>query len=291
MKIRIGTRKSRLALIQTDMFIAAVKKEFPGIETEIVNISTKGDEIIDRPLEKIGGKGVFTDAIESALLEKRIDFAVHSAKDMPSDITEGLCVGAVLRRASPVDVTVFRKGFVPSDEMIIGTSSTRRSYGISKLYAHAVLKDIRGNVDTRLNKLHNGEYDCIILAAAGLERLGAFDDSRFDFVRLPTDIIMPAPCQGIIAIQSRRDEFAEILSRIDHTDTMYAYETERAILRLMGAGCSSPLGALAEIKGDRIDIQISTDQKSISSDGGDITKRLIIAERLVKRICAERSSL
>lgn len=288
MKIRIGTRKSRLALIQTNMFISAVNKVFPDIDTEIVDIVTKGDEITDIPLDKIGGKGFFTDAIENALLENRIDFAVHSAKDMPSEETDGLCVSAVLERASVNDVLIFRKGFSANGRIKIGTSSRRRTVGILKIYPDAEISDIRGNVDTRLNKLANGEYDGIILAAAGLERLGAFNDTRFDFITIDTATIIPAPCQGIIAVQSRQGDYKEILDAIKHSDTYCCFQTEREILRLSDSGCSTPVGAVSYVSDGKIYISATADQKNIICDSGDVSERFLIAERIVKQICPER---
>ena len=284
MIIKIGTRKSKLALIQSQLVSNALNNTFNDIETEFVHITTKGDIILDRPLEKMGGKGVFISEIESALISKEIDIAVHSAKDLPTDICSGTVISAVLRRASPADVIVTRHGNTLPEKCVIGTSSTRRAEGIRKLYPLAKTADIRGNVDTRLNKLADGLYDGIILAEAGLSRLGALSDSRFDFRRIDTDILVPAPCQGIIAVQTRSDQCANLLSGINEIDTYRCFETERYILELLDSGCSSPTGAVSCIKGDIITLTVTKDQKKILTDSASVEERFDLAERLISRL-------
>ncbi|MCI7804529.1 MAG: hydroxymethylbilane synthase [Oscillospiraceae bacterium] len=176
MKIKIGTRKSSLALAQTDMVIKSLHDVFPDIETEIVHITTKGDKILDKPLARIGGKGVFVSEIESALKSGEIDIAVHSAKDLPYKLAENLEISGVLKRGNYRDVLVTPAGKVPEKDskFIVGTGSQRRRLNMQRIYPNAVFKEIRGNVDTRLRKLKSGEFDGIILAAAGLERLGLY---------------------------------------------------------------------------------------------------------------------
>lgn len=159
MKIRIGTRKSTLALAQTKLVENALKAAFPEIKTEIVHITTKGDKILDKPLDAIGGKGVFIAEIERALTENEIDIAVHSAKDLPLELAEGTHIGAVPERADPADVLVMRRGDSIADVMTVGTGSLRRRNAFSSIFAGRVFNDIRGNVDTRLKKLENGEHD------------------------------------------------------------------------------------------------------------------------------------
>lgn len=284
MKIRIGTRKSKLALIQSKMAENAIRKVFPDIKTELVHITTKGDLILDKPLEKIGGKGVFIDEIEKAMLCGEIDIAVHSSKDLPLEIASDTCITAVLPRADAHDMLVINKERTLPPKPIIGTSSTRRTMGIKKLLPDAVIKDIRGNVDTRLQKLADGQYDGVILAAAGLERLGALSDERFDFAEIALEILVPAPCQGIIAVQSRTGDIADKLSRISDPDAFNAFMTERYILELLNAGCSSPVGAFAEVKNDRITLTVTKDQQRILTDSAAIHDKFALAERLVKEL-------
>ncbi len=284
MKIRIGTRKSKLALIQSEMAANALRRAFPDITTEFVYITTKGDIVLDRPLEKLGGKGVFIDEIERALTDGEIDIAVHSAKDLPLDIAAETCIAAVLERADPHDVLVTRKGEELSVSPVIGTSSTRRAVGVKKIYPGARMTDIRGNVDTRLNKLADGGYDAIVLAAAGLSRLGVLSSDRFDFLPLSMETIVPAPCQGIIAVQSRRGKIADMLKTIGSTDTFLCFETERRVLELLNAGCSSPCGAYARKENNRMLLTVTKDQKLILTGNSDISERSVLAERLVKSL-------
>ena len=177
-RIRIGSRKSKLALIQTEIVKAQIEKAFPGIVVEVVKMSTKGDELLDRSLTSFGGKGVFTKELEEALLRKEIDLAVHSAKDMPMEFPKGLGIGAVLKRGAVKDVVVTRDGTALRElkaGSVVGTSSLRRELQIKRINPLIRVQTIRGNVQTRLQKLLEGQYDAILLAAAGLERLGLKD--------------------------------------------------------------------------------------------------------------------
>ncbi len=284
MKIRIGTRKSKLALIQSELAANAIKAAFPNAETELVHITTKGDIVLDKPLEKIGGKGVFIDEIERAMLAGEIDIAVHSAKDLPLELAAGTQICAVLPRADAHDVLVTRRGETLSEKPVIGTSSTRRAAGVRKLLNGAVTADIRGNVDTRLQKLYDRQYDGIVLAAAGLARLGAFSDERFDYKEIPFSVLVPAPCQGVIAVQSRVGEIADKLRRISDSETFYCFETERKVLELLNAGCSSPSGAFAEISGGKITLMVTKDQQMSLTDSADTADRSNLAERLVRAL-------
>ena len=281
MEIRIGTRKSKLALIQSEMAAGAIRAAFPDVRTELVHITTKGDIVLDKHLERIGGKGVFIGEIERAMLDGEIDIAVHSAKDLPLSLAEGTCICAVLPRADAHDVLVTVKGRELPREPVVGTSSTRRAAGIKKLLPDAAARDIRGNVDTRLAKLAEGQYDAVILAAAGLERLGAFSDSRFEYKSIDIKTLVPAPCQGIVAVQSRLCPTAEILRKISDSDTYACFETERRVLALLDAGCSSPAGAYARISDGSITLTVTKDQKKILTDSAPISERLILAQRLV----------
>lgn len=284
MNIKIGTRKSKLALAQTNMVVNEIKKYFPSINIEVVHFTTKGDKVLNKPLINIGGKGVFVTEIEDALLNKEIDLAVHSAKDLPLKLQDNLTISAVLKRGNYRDtlVTVKGKEIDFSREIIIGTGSNRRKLAFKNLYPNATFKDIRGNVDTRLNKLYNGEYDGIILAMAGLERLDLLSDSRFTFTPFDYKEFVPAPCQGIIAIESRNDDLTEILSKINHKDTFYSFQTERHILNILNADCGMPLGAYSFVENNKINVVYTSDSKEIITKSDLIENRFNLAESVVR---------
>lgn len=285
MRIRIGTRKSRLALAQTELVKNAVKAHFPEAEIEIVHITTRGDRIIDRPLAEIGGKGLFITEIEQALLEERIDIAVHSAKDLPAAVAEGLEISGVLERADMRDCIVLRKGEIVSDsgDFIVGTGSSRRRRFMKGLFPNVEFRDIRGNVDTRISKLLDRKYDAVILAAAGLERLDCIRDERIDITAFEPSEFLPSPCQGIIAVESRKDSRAsQYVRQISHERTYYAFETERYIIERAGGGCGIPLGAFSWISDEKIHITVSMDTEKILSGSDLLSNRLELAERLVR---------
>lgn len=284
MNIKIGTRKSKLALAQTNMVVNEIKKYFSSINIEVVHFTTKGDKVLNKPLINIGGKGVFVTEIEDALLNKEIDLAVHSAKDLPLKLQDNLTISAVLKRGNYRDtlVTVKGKEIDFSKETVIGTGSNRRKLAFKNLYPNAAFKDIRGNVDTRLNKLYNGEYDGIILAMAGLERLDLLSDSRFTFTPFDYDSFVPAPCQGIIAIESRNNDLTEILSKINHKDTFYSFQTERHILNILNADCGMPLGAYSFVDNNKINVVYTSDSKEIITKSDLIENRFTLAESVVR---------
>lgn len=284
MNIKIGTRKSKLALAQTNMVVNKIKKYFPSINIEVVHFTTKGDKVLNKPLINIGGKGVFVTEIEDALLNKEIDLAVHSAKDLPLKLQDNLTISSVLKRGNYRDtlVTVKGKEIDFSREIIIGTGSNRRKLAFKNLYPNATFKDIRGNVDTRLNKLYNGEYDGIILAMAGLERLDLLSDSRFTFTSFDYKDFVPAPCQGIIAIESRNNDLTEILSKINHKDTFYSFQTERHILNILNADCGMPLGAYSFVENNKINVVYTSDSKKIITKSDLIENRFNLAESVVR---------
>lgn len=284
MNIKIGTRKSKLALAQTNMVVNEIKKYFPSINIEVVHFTTKGDKVLNKPLINIGGKGVFVTEIEDALLNKEIDLAVHSAKDLPLKLQDNLTISAVLKRGNYRDtlVTVKGKEIDFSREIIIGTGSNRRKLAFKNLYPNATFKDIRGNVDTRLNKLYNGEYDGIILAMAGLERLDLLSDSRFTFTPFDYKEFVPAPCQGIIAIESRNNDLTEILSKINHKDTFYSFQIERHILNILNADCGMPLGAYSFVENNKIHVVYTSDSKEIITKSDVIENRFNLAESVVR---------
>lgn len=284
MNIKIGTRKSKLALSQTNMVVNEIKKYFPSINIEVVHFTTKGDKVLNKPLINIGGKGVFVTEIEDALINKEINLAVHSAKDLPLKLQDNLTISAVLKRGNYRDtlVTVKGKEIDFSKETVIGTGSNRRKLAFKNLYPNATFKDTRGNVDTRLNKLYNGEYDGIILAMAGLERLDLLSDSRFTFTSFDYKEFVPAPCQGIIAIESRNNDLTEILSKINHKDTFYSFQTERHILNILNADCGMPLGAYSFVENNKINAVYTSDSKKIITKSDLIENRFNLAESVVR---------
>lgn len=243
--LRIGTRKSRLAMVQTEIVREEILAHFPFLEIEIVPMSTKGDKILDRSLTSFGGKGVFTKELEEALLKGEIDLAVHSAKDMPMEFPKGLALGAVLSREDAADVLVTTSG-ISVREMapgsIIGTSSLRRQIQIRQMNPQVRVKLLRGNVQTRLEKLKSGQYDGILLAAAGLKRL-KIEDADLHFEVLSKEQFVPAAGQGILAVETRQGELAEIMKAIHSVETEAELTAEREFLTILGGGCNAPCGA------------------------------------------------
>ncbi len=259
MTIRIGTRRSRLALAQTAMAAAALAEKYPGTEIKTVEIVTRGDRVTDKPLDRIGGKGVFVEEIEQALRNGDIDIAVHSAKDLPVRLGEGLEIAGVLARGDSRDMLITRRNaeFGAADKFTVGTGSQRRRRNFSALYPNAVFADIRGNVDTRLRKLSDGEYDGIILCAAGINRLGLTLDG-FSVRKFGYREFIPAPCQGIIAAECAvGSAAAEMVRSISDRETALCFAAEREIIAALGADCTVPVGAYTEIKGGAMHIIIS----------------------------------
>ncbi|MCX7832446.1 MAG: hydroxymethylbilane synthase [Actinobacteria bacterium] len=247
--IRIGTRGSALALWQTRHVASILEKKF-GCETEIVKIKTTGDKILDSPLAKIGSKGLFVKEIEVALLENRVDIAVHSAKDVPTEQPDGLIIAAFLKREDPRDALISKDGKKLSElpeGTVIGTSSLRRRAQILHFRPDLKLVDVRGNVDTRLRKMNEGQFDAIILAKAGLKRMGHESDIT---EVIDTSIMLPAVGQGSIAIECREsdEEVLEMLHSISDFETEVAVKAERALLRFLEGGCQVPIGAFGRIE-------------------------------------------
>lgn len=235
MSIRIGTRGSKLALIQTGT--VAKRLADLGIETEQKIIHTAGDATTQVPLHEIGGQGVFVRALDDAILAGEIDCAVHSMKDIPAFRPSGLVTAAILKRDSPADYLAYRGTL--AGVKVIGTSSTRRRAQLCRHDPGVTVKDLRGNVDTRIRKLGSGEYDAIVLAEAGLTRMGI----RISGERLPPGIFVPSPNQGTIAVVSRADpSLMEVLSVLDHPPTRTDIAIERAVMEQLGGGCYTPLG-------------------------------------------------
>ncbi len=250
-EIRIGTRKSKLALKQTEIIVKLLEEL--NIKCRIVEISTVGDKRRDISLSRFGGKGAFTGEIEKALIAEDIDIAVHSAKDLPVLLPEELCISAVVKRGNPADVILLRKGDILRNDMTIGTGSERRKVQLGEKYN---IKDIRGNIDTRIGKLKNGEYDAIVLAAAGIERMGFDKDNELEFIYMDAHEFIPAPCQGIIAVESRKDSAAaDITEKINHRDTYICFANEREFMMEMDTGCQYPMGAYAQIENESINFR------------------------------------
>ena len=255
MKIRIGTRKSKLALWQSEWVKAQIEKKFPDVEVELVKITTKGDKILDVPLAKIGDKGLFTKEIEEAMLRGEVDIAVHSLKDVPSKLPKGLKLIAFSDREDPRDALLscgrYTLETLP-EGAVVGTSSLRRKAQLRILRPDLQIKDLRGNVDTRIRKLKEGQYDAIILAAAGVKRLGW--EEEIDEILSPERMI-PSVCQGILGIEGREgDSEVERIVReaVNSYESEVAATVERAFLRTVEGGCQVPLGCYAVVNEDRI---------------------------------------
>jgi hydroxymethylbilane synthase len=254
-KFIIGTRGSQLALWQTNWVKAQTEKHHPGIEVEIKVISTKGDRVLDVSLPKLGeeGKGLFTKELEDALFEHRVDLAVHSLKDLPTELPAGLHIGAICEREDARDALVARNPITSFNELpdraLIGTSSLRRQAQLKSVRPDLVIEPVRGNVDTRLRKLDEGRYDAIVLAAAGLHRLGHANRIT---EHLSEDLMLPAVGQGALAIETREGDAttAEIIHALNHEATRLACSAERAFLKGLGGGCLVPIAAHATIKSD-----------------------------------------
>ena len=246
--LRVGTRGSMLAQRQAESVRDALKAL--GVNAELVEIRTEGDRILDRPLPAIGGKGIFTKEIEDALLEGRIDLAVHSLKDLPTELPQGLSIGAVTARENPLDVFIGGASAPTLSDLPqgarVGTGSLRRKAQLRAFRPDLEMVDIRGNLDTRLRKLEEGQVDGIVLAAAGFLRLGWTERiSQY----LPPEVCLPAVGQGALAVEAREGdpESEAWAAGLDHPETRRAVEAERALLRRLEGGCQVPIGALAEV--------------------------------------------
>jgi hydroxymethylbilane synthase len=248
-KLVIATRRSRLALWQAQHIATLLAGCHPGLDVELLPLSTRGDELIDRRLDEAGGKGLFVKELETAMVEGRADLAVHSMKDVPAELPDGFALAAITAREDPRDVFLSKKfnslGEMPA-AATVGTSSLRRSAQITERHPHLQVRLLRGNVDTRLAKLDRGEYDAIVLAAAGLARLGL--EARIT-ARLQADEMLPAPGQGALGIecQAGRAEVAAVLAPLADADTTICVRAERAVSRALGGSCALPLAAYAEI--------------------------------------------
>ena len=257
MHLRIATRKSALALWQAE-HVAALLQSLPEVtDVKLVPLSTKGDEILDRSLQKIGGKGLFIKELEIAMQAGEADLAVHSMKDVPAEMPPGFCIAAVLERANPADALLTNDGKT-LDELRqgakIGSSSLRRQAQLKALRPDVVIEPLRGNVNTRLAKLEAGDYDAIMLACAGVQRLGL--DQKVSEIFTP-DRLLPAAAQGIIGIEclSDRDDLRAVLDKLNHAPTSQVIKAERGIAKFLEANCQSPVAAYAEINDGKLNLQ------------------------------------
>ena len=257
MRVVIATRRSRLALWQADHIARRLRELHPGLAVELLPMTTRGDELLDRRLDQAGGKGLFVKELELAMSAGRADLAVHSMKDVPADLPEGFVIAAVSAREDPRDALVSGR-YGSLDEMpagaIVGTSSLRRSAQLMERHPRLALRVLRGNVDTRLAKLDRGEYDAVVLAAAGLVRLGL--ESRIR-VRLAEEESLPAPGQGALGIEclAARSDVRALLAGIADEASALCVRAERAVSRALGGSCTVPLAAYAQFSSGRISLR------------------------------------
>lgn len=250
MKIRVGSRDSRLAVLQSEIILRGIAAAAPAAELELVTMKTTGDRILHKPLDEIGGKGLFVKELDQALRDGRVDFTVHSLKDLPLDVPEDLPLAAFSQRADPRDVLVLPAGAAALDPTKpIGCSSRRRQLQLRALYPGMEFAPVRGNVLTRLRKLDEGAYSALVLAAAGLQRLGLLDRiSRY----FSMEEMLPAAGQGILAVQTRRGVDCACLAQVHDADAACCAAAERAFVRTLDGGCTSPVAAYAVAEGDRL---------------------------------------
>lgn len=289
-KIKIGTRKSKLAIAQTEQVVRELKEIEPSLEIELVPMSTNGDRTLDQPLEAFGGKGAFISEFEDAMLQEKIDLAVHSAKDMPMILPDKLSILGVSKREDVRDVIVYRREGIHTlnSESVIGTSSLRRKLQLERNFL-VQIKNLRGNINTRLAKLQNQEYDAIILASAGLKRLNFLESDEFYFEHLDPEIFIPAAGQGIIAVEGRgEDEFlVSLLRKWNNITSTYSLETEREVIRLLNSGCNEPVGVYSTVEEKEIVLRIfyKFDNKVYTiCDKSKIEDRFQLAKDMVSRI-------
>ncbi|MBI2526714.1 MAG: hydroxymethylbilane synthase [Candidatus Rokubacteria bacterium] len=291
MRIRLGTRASRLALVQSEGVAASLRAL--GAEVELVTIRTSGDRLAQVALADFGGKALFVKEIEEALLLGRVDMGVHSLKDMPALLPSGLCLAAYPPREDPRDVLLTRDG-AALDELrrgaVVGTSSLRRRVMLLARRPDLRIEAVRGNVDTRLRKLAAGDYDALVMARAGLSRLG-LDPARS--WPLPAGEFLPAVGQGILGIEARESDGAllELLAALDHTDTRAQAEAERALLGRLGAGCHSAVAGLARLEGEALTVEgwvASVDGRTVLSASvtGPAASARLLGEKLADELLA-----
>ena len=287
MKIRIGSRESALAVIQSQMVMDAIARTVPDAELELVTMKTTGDRILDKTLDQIGGKGLFVKELDQALRDGRADFTVHSLKDMPMEVPEDLPLAAFSKREDPRDVLVLPEGVTELDPAKpIGCSSRRRQLQLKELFPDMDIRPVRGNVQTRLKKLQDGEFSALVLAAAGLKRLGLEDCiSRY----FSPEEMLPAAGQGILAVQTRQGVDTACLAAVHDPDAACCALAERAFVRALDGGCSSPVAAYAVVEGETLTLTglyVSPDETVVRKDSlsGPRTAAETLGETLADKL-------
>ena len=282
MNIRVGSRESRLAVIQAELLMAAVRAAHPEVGLELVTMKTTGDKILDRTLDKVGGKGLFVKELDAALRDGRVDVTVHSCKDLPMEENPALPLVAFSKREDPRDVLVLPEGGKEPDfSKPIGCASLRRKIQLEKLYPEAQIAPVRGNVQTRLRKLEEGQYSALVLAGAGLKRLDL--EGRIARYFSPEEIL-PAAGQGILAAQMRAGEDVSFLDAFSDREGTACALAERAFVRELDGGCSSPVAAFATVSGDTMTLtgmNVSGEKDTITGAVGEAVQLgIALAKRL-----------
>jgi len=284
--VRIGTRESKLAVAQAQLVAGAIRSKDPSIMIELIRIKTTGDKILDKTLDKIGGKGLFIKELDIALQNNQVDICVHSYKDMPAEDNIDFPIIAVSPREDARDVLILPFGIDALDpSKPVGCSSKRRQVQLAKIYPSQAVSPIRGNVITRLEKLDNGEFSALTLAAAGLIRLGLLE--RCSRIFSPEEML-PSACQGILAIQGHKDGDYSYLEHYNDFDAMDASKAERAFIRRLGYGCGAPVGAYAIANGQELRMRgmIASEDGTIKYDelNGNRNDAVILGEKLAEKM-------
>ncbi|MDA8417871.1 MAG: hydroxymethylbilane synthase [Desulfobacteraceae bacterium] len=290
--IKIGTRKSLLALAQSNGIKAQIEARYPDVTVELVKIMTKGDKILDVPLAKVGGKGLFVKELEEAMLNREVDIAVHSMKDVPAELPDELHLALITKREDPRDAFISNKHKGLSElppGAKVGTSSLRRRAQLARIRPDLTIEDLRGNLDTRLRKLDDGQYEAIILAAAGLNRLGLNRATAY----FPATEMLPAVGQGAVGIEMRRDaaQLLAGLSFLDHWPTKVTVQAERAFLLRLEGGCQVPIAGFCTVAGEELTLTglvASVDGKEVitKTASGPASQPEALGKRLAEELLA-----
>lgn len=294
-KIIIGSRDSKLAVMQTELVMQQIRKYNPDLELELITLKTTGDLILTQTLDKIGGKGLFVKELDQALIDGRIDIAIHSLKDMPMEVNEELPIVALPKRGDVRDTLILPEGIslemIDRNELLsnIGSSSNRRKLQLENLYEGIGVTPVRGNIITRLTKLDRGEYSALILAAAGLHRVGLEHRISKYF---SVEEMIPAAGQGILSIQARKDLDVSFLQMVNDRVSMYCATAERSFVRVLDGGCSSPIAAHAMVSGNEIKLvglhyNEATKEHRIDNIIGDILEAEKLGEKLANKLRGE----
>ena len=294
-KIIIGSRDSKLAVMQTELVMQQIRKYNPDLELELITLKTTGDLILTQTLDKIGGKGLFVKELDQALIDGRIDIAIHSLKDLPMEVNEELPIVALPKRGDVRDALILPEGIslemIDRNELLsnIGSSSNRRKLQLENLYEWVGVTPVRGNIITRLTKLDRGEYSALILAAAGLHRVGLEHRISKYF---SVEEMIPAAGQGILSIQARKDLDVSFLQMVNDRVSMYCAAAERSFVRVLDGGCSSPIAAHAMVSGNEIKLvglhyNEATKEHRIDNIIGDILEAEKLGEKLANKLRGE----